>query len=345
MKFNLLSPFVCLVFLSAYTQQTQQSRDRIARLSAVDHAQMKGQLGIKTPNRAGPSGNPDAPNAANRDETVVINYHLPDPLVLANGQSVTSEADWREKRRPEIAELFDKEMYGRLPDQMPAVNWQLSAIKDTLMGKYPVREKTLRGLVDNSGHPEIEVVIELVLGTPADITEPVPVVTEFGFIRWPYGQQPLEGGNPILSPAEPGWKEQLIARGWGYAILNPTSIQADHGAGLRQGIIGLVNKGQFRKPDDWGALRAWAWGASRAVDYYETDTSVDASRLAIEGLSRYGKAALLTMAYEPRFSLGFIGSSGAGGAKILRRNFGEQVENLASPGLYHWFSGNFIKYA
>jgi hypothetical protein len=147
------------------------------------------------------------------------------------------------------------------------------------------------------------------------------------------------------TPVEKGWQQQLLEKGWGSAVIVPTSYQADNGAGLTQGIIGLVNKGQPRKPDDWGTLRAWAWGASRAIDYFETDKAVDTKRLGIEGLSRYGKAALVTMAYEPRFAIAFIGSSGAGGAKILRRVFGEQVENLASSGEYHWFAGNFIKYA
>ena len=122
-------------------------------------------------------------------------------------------------------------------------------------------------------------------------------------------------------------------------------MQADNGAGLTEGIIGLVNKGQPRKLDDWGALRAWAWGASRALDYFESDKAVDPKQVGIEGLSRYGKAALVTMAYDQRFAIGFIGSSGAGGAKILRRNFGEQVENIASTAEYHWMAGNFMKYA
>jgi hypothetical protein len=121
-------------------------------------------------------------------------------------------------------------------------------------------------------------------------------------------------------------------------------VQADNGAGLTEGIIGLVNKGQPRKPDDWGALRAWAWGASRALDYFETDKAVDARRVGIEGLSRYGKAALVTMAYDQRFAIGFIASSGEGGAKLHRRNYGEIVENLAGSGEYHWMAGNFIKY-
>ena len=136
----------------------------------------------------------------------------------------------------------------------------------------------------------------------------------------------------------------MLAKGWGYAIIVPNSIQADNGAGLTRGIIGLCNKGQPRKPDDWGALRAWAWGASRALDYFETDKAVDAKQVGIEGLSRYGKAALVAMAYDPRFAIGFIGSSGEGGAKLHRRNFGELVENLTGSGEYHWMAGNFLKY-
>jgi len=143
----------------------------------------------------------------------------------------------------------------------------------------------------------------------------------------------------------PPWQQQVAAKGWGYALLFPTSVQADTGEGLTQGIIGLVNKGQPRKLDDWGALRAWAWGASRALDYFETDKSVDAKQVGIEGLSRYGKAALVAMAYDPRFAIGFIASSGEGGAKILRRTFGELVENVAATSEYHWMAGNFLKYA
>jgi len=137
----------------------------------------------------------------------------------------------------------------------------------------------------------------------------------------------------------------VLAKGWGYATLIPTSVQADKGDGLTEGIIGLVNKGQPRALDDWGALRAWAWGASRALDYLETDNAVDAKQVGIEGLSRYGKAALVAMAYDSRFAIGFIASSGEVGAKILRRKFGEQVENLAGTSEYYWMAGNFLKYA
>jgi len=124
----------------------------------------------------------------------------------------------------------------------------------------------------------------------------VPVILEFGFtgIRPP-------GAPP--APTGPTWQQQVLAKGWGYAILSPGSIQADSGAGLTRGIIGLVNKGQPRQLDDWGALRAWAWGASRALDYFETDKSVDATRVGVEGHSRYGKATLVAMAYDPRFAI------------------------------------------
>lgn len=145
--------------------------------------------------------------------------------------------------------------------------------------------------------------------------------------------------------ADPPPTHQLLAAGWGYALVNPNSIQADNGAGLTKGIIGLVNKGQPRKPDDWGALRAWAWGAARALDYLETDPAVDAKRVGIEGVSRYGKAALVTLAFEDRFAVGLIGSSGKGGATLHRRVFGEGVENLAGQGGYHWMAGNYLKYA
>ena len=153
-------------------------------------------------------------------------------------------------------------------------------------------------------------------------------------------------GAVLLLPAgsDPPATQQLIADGWGYASINPGSIQADNGAGLTKGIIGLVNKGQPRKPDDWGSLRAWAWGAARGLDYLETDKAVDAKRVGIEGVSRYGKAALVTMAFDTRFAVVLVGSSGEGGAKLHRRNWGEAVENLTGSGEYHWMAGNFLKY-
>jgi hypothetical protein len=237
----------------------------------------------------------------------------------------------------EIYEDYDREIYGRVPENTPAVSWEVISEKDTVNASFPINIKELRGHVDNSAFPDLTVDIELTLTTPLNSKEAVPVIMEFGFN--------LSGNWGRKEQIGPTWEQQLLEKGWGYAKLVPSSIQADNGAGLRQGIIGLVNQGELRANDDWGALRAWAWGASRAMDYFETNEDVDESRIGIEGLSRYGKAAIVAMAYEPRIAIGFIGSSGAGGAKIFRRNIGEQVENLASSGEYHWFTPNFIKYA
>jgi hypothetical protein len=331
---------ITLIFIAAgnllQAQYSQQARDSINRLSAADHRQMMDQLDISSL-RPGPSGNPQSPDAANTDEAKVLPYFLPDPLVSDDGSRVTDPRQWV-RRRAEITEIFDREIYGRLPKNIPSITWKIVSVKDTVDGNFKVKIKHLEGVADHILHPGTKVVIQLTLGTPANITTPVPVIMEFGF-DWGGRFRQQSGEN------EPTWKQQLLQQGWGYAILNPVSIQADNGAGLRQGIIGLVNKGEHRKPDDWGALRAWAWGASKAIDYYETDADVDATRVGIEGLSRYGKAALVAMAYEPRIAIGFIGSSGAGGAKLLHRVFGEQVENLASSAEYHWFAGNFITYA
>jgi hypothetical protein len=320
-------------------QMSQQARDSINRLTEQDHQLMMKRLSI-TELRPGPSGNPQDANYANTDESKAIQYtSLPDPLIFNNGTHVNTPKQW-ERRRQEIFEDFDREIYGRLPENVPAVTWNVISEKDTMNGDIPVHEKQLCGHVDNTAYPAIVVNIDLTLTTPRNITTPVPVMIEFGW-KFPKGFK-----MPPAPPQEgPAWQQQLLAKGWGYAILVPTSYQADNGAGLRSGIIGLVNKGQPRKLDDWGALRAWAWGASRAVDYMETDKAVNSKCIGIEGLSRYGKAALVTLAYEPRIAIGFIGSSGAGGAKILRHIYGEQVENLASSSEYHWFAPNFIKYA
>ncbi|MGB8358842.1 MAG: acetylxylan esterase, partial [Bacteroidales bacterium] len=264
---------------------------------------------------------------------------LPDPLTLENGKKVNSARTWWKKRRPEIIESFDREVYGRVPAAIPAVSWETTEVASDTIGKFQVVTRKLTGHVDNSGYPQVSVDLQLSLTVLAGTVRPVPVIMELGFL-FPPGFK-----RPIPPSVEPSWQEQVLSMGWGYAVFYPTSAQADYGAGLTQGIIGLVNHGQPRKPDDWGALRAWAWGASRAMDYLETDPLVDADRVGIEGHSRYGKAALIAMAYDQRFAIGFISSSGAGGAKLFRRNAGEIVENLAASGEYHWMAGNFLKYA
>jgi hypothetical protein len=345
-----LLPVFVLISLGvarAFFQAATAAAPPVHLTSEQDHQRVMGLLHISALRR-GPDGDPKSPNAANIDEAKVPKYSLPDPLVLKNGQKVTTAAMWWQQRRAEIVEDFDREIYGRAPANTPKVNWEVTSTSRETVGDVPVVTKNLVGHVDNSSYPLITVDIQLTLTTPANATGPVPVMMEFGLSpeilaaikkRFTDAQWAAFNGNG------PPWQQLVLAKGWGYAILIPTSVQADNGEGLTQGIIGLVNKGQPRKLDDWGALRAWAWGASRALDYFETDKAVDAKQVGIEGLSRYGKAALVAMAYDPRFAIGFIGSSGEGGAKILRRKFGEQVENVASTSEYHWMAGNFLKYA
>ena len=300
-------------------------------------------LGIKALRPGADPNDPQSPNAVNYDEAKA-NPRLPDPLLLKRGGKVTTAKAWWTKRRPQIIDAFDREIYGRVPKRVPAVQWDLLGTTRELNGTVPILTKKLVGHVDNSADPLITVDIQLTLSTPADATGPVPVIIDLGLS--PEVAAALAKRFPGARPAPgPTWQQQVLARGWGYAEYIPTSVQPDSGAGLTQGIIGLVNLGQSRSLDDWGALRAWAWGASRVLDYFDTDKSVDATRVGIEGHSRYGKAALVAMAYDRRFAVGYISSSGMGGANLYRRHWGELLENVAAANEYHWMAGDFLKYA
>jgi hypothetical protein len=328
---------------------TPEERQRRQQLTNEDHAAMLAQLGIAKL-RPGPNGStaPGTPNQANYDQARANPYpDYPDALTLRNGRKVTTPGVWRTQRRAEIVEDFEREVVGRVPKNVPPVQWRVARTVQAKVGGRPVVAKEVIGDVDNSAFPEIKVEIRMAVVTPADASSPAPVLMMFGT-----GFMPGEGGAGFGSraaapagPADPPSTDQLIAAGWGYVSISPASIQSDNGAGLTQGIIGLANHGNRRKPGDWGCLRAWAWGAARGLDFLETDASVDAQRVGIEGVSRYGKAALVTMAFEPRFAVALVGSSGCGGAKPYRRDFGESLENLAGSGEYHWMAGNFMKYA
>lgn len=319
--------------------------------AAEDHRNMMEQLGIRAL-RPGPNGNEKAPDHANYDESQANPFPgWPDVLTLKSGKEVTSAKAWWQQRRPEIVEDFEREVLGRVPREVPKVTWTVASTTNSTSGSIPVVEKQLVGHVDNSACPSIAVDIQMTLVTPAKAAGPVPVMIMFGSQAFMKRMAEMMAKNPEMKERmkammgnDPPAAEQLIAAGWGYANLDTGSVQADDGAGLTRGIIGLVNHGQARKPDDWGALRAWGWGASRGLDYLETDKSVNAKQVGIEGVSRYGKAALVTMAFDQRFAVVLVGSSGEGGAKPHRRNFGEAVESLTGSGEYHWMAGNFLKY-
>jgi hypothetical protein len=377
--------FILVNFCSlAQFGQSAAQRDSLNKLTAADHANMMQQLGIKSL-RPGPSGNESAPNHANYDESFANPCPiLPDALTLKNGKKVTTAEVWNKSRKPEIMEDFEREVYGRLPKNIPKVTWTVKIEDKEVVGRVPVIARQLVGTVDNSVFSTINVAINMVVVLPTNVKGPVPVLMMFGRPTLPAPAQPSKehmdkinsafkemliksstemkaifeqypAYTPITKLPPPNFfapptngdsptTEQLLAAGWGYATIDPSSIQADNGAGLTQGIIGLVNKGKRRKPDDWGALRAWAWGAARGLDYLETEPMVDSKKVGIEGVSRYGKAALVTLAFEPRFAVGLIGSSGKGGTTLHRRVFGEAVESLTGSGEYHWMAGNYLKY-
>jgi len=349
-----------------------------------DHDNMMKQLGIKTlrPGPSGDEKAPNHANYDETLANPYPN--LPDALTLNNGKKITTADAWWKQRRPEIIEDLEREVYGRIPPNTPGVTWTVKVTDREFVGFIPVIAKQINGHLDNAAYPLIDVNIRMTLVLPANAKGPVPVLMMFARSALPAPAQPpaedMEKINtaikqllikdhpelqsifdkypaydPINAPAPPGFggprmpgdpptAQQLIADGWGYVLVDPNSIQADNGAGLTRGVIGLVNKGQPRKPEDWGALRAWSWGAARALDYLEAnEPMVDAKHVGIEGVSRFGKAALVTLAFEPRFAMGLIGSSGEGGAKLNRRNWGEAVESLTG-GEYYWMAGNFMKY-
>lgn len=349
--------------------------------AAEDHQNMMDQLGIRAL-RPSPNGSENAPGHANYDEASANPYpNIPNALVLNDGEKVTSQTLWQ-KRRAEIVEGFACCVYGRVPKDVPKVTWSVTTVDHERIGFTPVVAREVVGHVDNSSYPLIDVNIRMIVVTPAGAAKPVPVLMMFAPAVFPEPAQPsqeqlasinaalkklliqqdpslkqvfadhpayqLEMPRPFQFPqlnadGDPPNTWEMLSDGWGFALIDPQSVQADDGAGITRGIIGLVNHGQPRKPDDWGALRAWAWGAARGLDYLETDPVIDARHIGIEGVSRYGKAALVTMAFDERFAAVLVGSSGKGGATLLRRNFGESVTNLTG-GEYYWMAGNFMKY-
>jgi len=277
-----------------------------------DQKNMMQQLGIRDL-RPGPSGDEHAPNHANYDESKANPFpNIPDALTMINGQKVTTPETWQ-KRRAEILEGFDCCVYGRVPKNVPKVTWTVGPIDHEFIGFAPVIAKEVIGHPDDSGCTDIDVNIRMIVVTPANAKGPVPLLIMFGPAAFPSPNQPSEeefarinrAMKELLLEKDPSLKQvfeqhpafqlssrtpfqfpprnedgdppntwELVADGWGFALLDPTTVQADNGAGLTRGIIGLTNHGQPRKPEDWGALRAWAWGASRALDYLEITRAV-----------------------------------------------------------------------
>ena len=294
-----------------------------------DYKNMLTQLGITKMRRGRDARVPDTSNEATANP---YKDTMPDLMTFKDGMKIATAEQWA-KRRAEIVEDFEREVYGRVPKNVPKVKWEVTSSADGESGGIATVTKALVGHIDNSAFPKINVSIQASFTVPKNAAGRVPIILQFG------------GGFGRRGATNP-WTQQALDKGWGHGTINPNSIQGDNNR-LREGIIGLANKGQPRSPEEWGALRAWAWGVSCLIDYFEAnpDSGVDPAKVCITGVSRYGKAALVATAFETRIAAGFVASSGAGGAKLFRRDFGELLENLAGGGGYHWMAGNFLKYA
>lgn len=340
--------------------------------SAMDHDQMLWQLDIKLPDlppklqdqnkpanawpadKNNPEGNwtDDAKHTITRsafglwnnysdkssgffpgpDSSKLGDYTPVNLLKMKNGKVITTANEWWKIRRPEILKDFQEKLYGKIPPDsvLPKVTWSVTTSKGG-EGSATYIQKEIIGNLDISRYPEVrnKPVISATLRTPENATEAVPVIIFFGGF-----------GNAI----ETYWTRSN-PNGWGVCIFNLAALQPDNGAGLTSYLIGLVNKGNWRKPTDWGTLLVWSWGVSRLLDYFETDKSVNAKIIALTGHSRYGKATLVTMAYEPRVAIGFPSDGGSLGTKMNRRHWGQDLENSTGANEYHWMSGTFFKWA
>lgn len=312
------------------------NQDSLNRATMADYENMKSQIGVKETNPRRDSQAADPALRPNYNELLANPFPFyPDPFTTFSGKKVKNARMWYKVRRPEIKEVFEREVYGRIPENVPNVDWQIAREYDAKLADMDIVIRELRGIVDNSSYPEIEVEIQAQVMWRKDAVENLPVVVDFSYMLG----MPMSWGGAI------SWQQQVLERGWAAAQILPNTVQPDSGHGLRSGIIGLCNKGEYRKPDDWGVLRAWGWGVSKLIDYFETDNRFAADKVAVEGVSRYGKAALVTMAFDERVATAMVCSSGRAGAGAWRRNCGETCDNTTAWDSYHWVAGNMIKYS
>jgi hypothetical protein len=308
-----------------------------------------------------PNARPIAGIPVNDVEANVRPYSLPDLLTLSNGQAVKDADTWIKQRRPEIVKFYETQVYGRVPPNAPKVTWEVASIDRSALGGTAI----LKQLVGHMGGPDGPS-IKLTLYTPAHATKPVPVLVsiQFGALPARRGRGPASPPAPAgAGNAAPGARgtlgarggapiARLIENGFGYASFNKGDIETDIEGPSLNPNVNIVRKlalapGQTAPAaDEWGAIAAWAWGISRVVDYLATDPEVDATRVAITGGSRLGKTVLWAGVNDPRIALVIACSSGSGGAKLARRNYGETIAHLVAPTRYPYqFAANYQKYA
>ena len=297
-----------------------------------------------------PNGNPlrlalKTGHVSNYDESKVGAYSLPDPLVMVDGTAVKDARTWQTRRRAEVLRLYETEIYGSIPASAPKVTWSVTETDPKAREGASVRKRIVGTLGEGADAPRIN----LTLHTPANVSRPVPVILLVNFGGGPAAPNanpaapaPGRGGGP---PTDPPVAAEILARGWGYATVGYGDIQPDRINTFNQGVIGrALAPGQDQpRPDEWGTISAWSWGVSRIIDYFETDTSVNARQVAIQGHSRLGKTVLWASAKDERIAAVFSSCSGEMGAALARRDWGETVDDMAQN--FPWqFAGNYQKW-
>lgn len=306
----------------------------------------------------GPHGEPIP---INYDESKADNYILPDPLVLQDGIQVRSASAWYHERRPQLLRLFEEEVYGRTPTRPDpyGIRYKVFNIDPVALGGIAVRKQVMIYFKRDQTGPAMNMVMYL----PAHARQPVPLFLCLSFsgvnaIADDPGVQIQEIWNTRQKIKVPAWPlhnatsdkwpvEKILAHGYGIAVICYNDIEPDFIGGYQYSVRKLFARPgqteQDRAPDAWGAIGAWAWGLSRAMDYLETDKAVNSRQVALVGQSRLGKTVLWAGAEDTRFAMVIDSCSGKAGASLLRHNYGETIKNL----FLHWpyqFSPNFGKY-
>jgi hypothetical protein len=282
-------------------------------------------------------------HVSNYDEAKVGNYTLPDPLVLADGKPVRDAKTWFDVRRPELLKIYDTEIYGAVPANAPKATAKVVEMDTNALGGFAIHKDIAIQFGEGADAPVAHVHIYL----PPNATKPVPLLLQMVFFsNPPFADATTNTGGAARRFSEGGPLTNIFAHGYGYATFRYTDIQPDNSNTFHGGVIDLTLKpGQAKPaPNQWGTISAWAWGASRVLDYLETDKAVDAKHVALIGHSRLGKTVLLAGARDPRFALIYSSCAGEMGSSLARRDYGETIDDMAAN--FPWqFCGNFQKYA